>query len=282
MKENDLKSNYKLLNLACGAKISRVGNWSNVDFSSPIANVLQMDILSGLKFENNTFDIVYTAQFMEHITLDQAALVLKEVNRVLKPGGILRIVTPDFEEMAVSYLSTLRSLKKEKNLFLESQYDWLRLEIFDQGLRNFSGGEVVPFFKNVDENMHKYLIDRIGYSYLSAVKEKVNSPFRRPLKEIFNKLHKVPKKIISFLTSALMSSDAKVGKFRRSGELHLYLHDIFSLTRTLKQAGFVKISRENAYSSTIVNWEKYNLDIVDGLVDAPVSLYVEAKKPSNI
>ena len=53
-----------------------------------------------------------------------------------------------------------------------------------------------------------------------------------------------------------MSSDAKVGKFRRSGELHLYLHDIFSLSRTLDQAGFVEISRESAYSSTIINWEK--------------------------
>lgn len=281
MKENHSNSNYKLLNLACGAKISRVGNWSNVDFSSPIIGVLQMDILRGLKFKNNTFDVVYTAQFIEHITLDQAEFVLKEVNRVLKPGGILRIVTPDFEEMAGSYLSALKSLKKENNSFLEKQYDWLRLEIFDQGLRNFSGGEVVGFYQNVDEKMHNYLIDRIGYSYLCSINDNVTSPFKRPLKEIFSKLHKLPKKIKSFLTSALMSSDAKVGKFRRSGELHLYLHDLFSLTRILNRTGFVKISRENAYSSTIVDWEKYKLDIVDGQVDAPVSLYVEAKKPSK-
>ena len=172
MKKNSINSNYKLLNLACGAKISKVGNWSNVDFSSPVAGVLQMDILKGLNFENNSFDVVYTAQFIEHITLDQAAFVLREVNRILKPGGILGIVTPDFEEMAETYLSTLKSLKKENNKFLEKQYDWLRLEIFDQGLRNSSGGEVVDFFKNIDKNMHKYLIDRIGYSYMCAVNEK--------------------------------------------------------------------------------------------------------------
>jgi len=280
MKKNSINSNYKLLNLACGAKVSKVGNWSNVDFFSPIEGVIQMDILKGLKFEKNTFDVVYTAQFIEHITLDQATFVLKELNRVLKPGGTLRVVTPDFEEMAESYLSALKSLKIKNNSFLEKQYDWLRLEIFDQGLRNSSGGEVNDFFKNVDKEMDKYLIDRIGYSYMCAVSENAALPFRRSVKQILSKLHKIPQKIKYLVTSALITSDAKVGKFRRSGELHLYLHDLFSLTRILSQTGFIEISRENPYSSTIVNWEKYNLDVVDGIVDAPVSLYVEAKKPS--
>ena len=279
MKKNSINSNYKLLNLACGAKVSKVGDWSNVDFYSPIAGVLQMDILKELKFENNTFDVVYTSQFIEHITLDQADFVLKEVNRVLKPGGTLRIVTPDLEEMAESYLSALKSLKTQNNSLLEKQYEWLRLEIFDQGLRNFSGGEMVDFFKNVDKEIDKYLIDRIGYSYIRTVNDNVTSPFRRSVKEIFSKLHKIPQKIKWLVTSALMSSDAKVGRFRRSGELHLYLHDIFSLTRILKRAGFIELSRENAYASTILDWRKYNLDIVDEIVDAPVSLYMEAKKP---
>ena len=280
MKINSINSNYKLLNLACGAKISKVGDWSNVDFSSPIEDVLQMDILKGLKFENNTFDVVYTAQFVEHITLDQADFVLKEVNRVLKPGGTLRIVTPDLEEMAESYLNALKSLKIKNNSFLEKQYDWLRLEIFDQGLRNSSGGEMVNFFKNVDKEINKYLIDRIGYSYVSSVKANDTSPFRRSAKEIFSKLHRVPQKIKWLVASLLMSSDAKVGNFRRSGEVHLYLHDLFSLSRILNRADFIELSRENAYSSTIFDWRKYNLDVVDGLVDAPVSLYMEAKKLS--
>tara|TARA_B100000787_G_C16142409_1_gene272611 strand:+ start:164 stop:1006 length:843 start_codon:yes stop_codon:yes gene_type:complete len=280
MKKNSMNSNYKLLNLACGSKTSSVGDWSNVDFFSPILGVLQMDILKGLKFQNNTFDVVYTAQFIEHITLDQAAFVLKEVNRVLKPGGTLRIVTPDLEEMAESYLSALKSLKTQNNFFVEKQYEWLRLEIFDQVLRDSSGGEMVDFFQDVDQAMDKYLIDRIGHTYVSSIKSNNTSPLRRSVKDVIGKLHKVPQRIKSLVGSMLTSADAKVGKFRRSGEVHLYVHDLFSLTRILSQAGFVGVSREDAYSSTIFDWEKYHLDIVDGLVDAPVSLYVEAKKPS--
>ena len=103
IKNND----YRLLNLACGSKVSDTGNWIDVDFMSPIDSVIEMNILKGLNFEDNFFDVVYSAQFIEHLTLEQAVAVWNEINRVLKPGGVVRIVTPDFEELAKSYIHYL-------------------------------------------------------------------------------------------------------------------------------------------------------------------------------
>jgi len=96
---NEQRSNAQpyLLNLACGAKVSPVGNWANVDYSSPMENVIEMNILDGLTFPDGSFDVVYTAQFVEHLMPQEAAMVLREIRRVLKPGGVLRIVTPDME-----------------------------------------------------------------------------------------------------------------------------------------------------------------------------------------
>ena len=125
-------TNIKLLNLACGSKVSAQGNWTNIDFSSPIKGVMEMNILKRLNFPDNSFSVVYSAQFIEHLTLEQAENVLNEVNRVLKPGGVLRLVTPDLEELTNSYLNALKTLKNSKNSFDINKYNWIRIETFDQ------------------------------------------------------------------------------------------------------------------------------------------------------
>lgn len=59
----------------------------------PQASFQQMNIppLTGLK--DNAYDLVVTFQVIEHIQDD--ALFLKEIHRVLKPGGIALITTPN-------------------------------------------------------------------------------------------------------------------------------------------------------------------------------------------
>ncbi|HEO64586.1 MAG TPA: methyltransferase domain-containing protein, partial [Spirochaetes bacterium] len=167
MNINQTPTKLRLLNLACGAKVSTVGDWINIDFSSPYKDVINMDILKGLHFPDNRFDAVYTAQFVEHLTIKEAESVLVEILRVLKPGGILRIVTPDMEELAQSYLQYLRKLKVGKDPFDEKRYDWIRIELFDQIVRDCSGGEMTTVLSQCDEQMKGYLSERIGYSFAS-------------------------------------------------------------------------------------------------------------------
>lgn len=49
--------------------------------------------LSGL--EDESFDLVYSGQSIEHVTPDEADVVLKEVARVLTPDGTLAVDTPN-------------------------------------------------------------------------------------------------------------------------------------------------------------------------------------------
>lgn len=46
-------------------------------------------------FEDDSVDLVYCGQSIEHITLDEGAVVMKEVYRILSPGGHLALDTPN-------------------------------------------------------------------------------------------------------------------------------------------------------------------------------------------
>jgi SAM-dependent methyltransferase len=63
----------------------------------PIDHVF--DYMSGqpLDIESDSFEAVYTSHSLEH-TFDEGALhAISEARRILKPGGVLRIVVPDAE-----------------------------------------------------------------------------------------------------------------------------------------------------------------------------------------
>lgn len=52
---------------------------------------LLVDNCEKTKFENNTFDLVYGTGILHHLNIN---LCLKEINRILKPGGKLLFVEP--------------------------------------------------------------------------------------------------------------------------------------------------------------------------------------------
>lgn len=50
---------------------------------------------AGLPFLDNTFDVIYNKSFMEHLT--HPDVFLREAHRVLKPGGLILCLIPDWE-----------------------------------------------------------------------------------------------------------------------------------------------------------------------------------------
>ena len=162
---------------------------------------------------------------------------------------------------------------------VEKKYDWIRLEIFDQILRNSTGGQMFEVLQQNDEDIRKFLLERLGFSYLSSVNPK--RPQRKmSLSDLLTKVFiRLPLKIKELTISIFLSSDAKVGRFRRSGEVHQYLHDFVSIGRILDTTNFVQITRETPNSSSIPDWQQYKLDVIDGVIDGPLALYVEAMKP---
>lgn len=65
--------------------------WENYD-----AEVNCAQPLDPVRFPDCCADIVFSEMMLEHITPQQAWSFLDECYRILKPGGLIRIVIPDF------------------------------------------------------------------------------------------------------------------------------------------------------------------------------------------
>lgn len=64
------------------------------------------DCRHGIPLKDNSVDCVYTSHFLEHLYRHEVINILKESFRVLKPGGLIRIVVPDGKQIAQKYLSS--------------------------------------------------------------------------------------------------------------------------------------------------------------------------------
>ncbi len=85
-----LRSNSNRLLQVGGGKHVLKG-WLNGDL---IAGDIYLNATKHLPFPSNSFDYVFTEQFFEHISYSDGQRFLKEVYRILKPGGVLRQTTP--------------------------------------------------------------------------------------------------------------------------------------------------------------------------------------------
>jgi len=83
--------------------------WINIDiidlkqFAEDQAyEFLQHDVRKGIPFEN--VDIIMSNHMIEHITREEGKRFLDECYKVLKPGGIIRISTPDAKFISKEYV----------------------------------------------------------------------------------------------------------------------------------------------------------------------------------
>ena len=73
-----------------------------------------------------------------------------------------------------------------------------------------------------------------------------------------------------------------LGRFRRSGEVHLWMYDRYSLGRLLENSGFIGIRQCCADESYMFGFSSFDLDTLsDGTVRKPDSLFMEAIRPSD-
>lgn len=63
----------------------------------------ELDIRRPLPFESGAVDWVYAEHLIEHISLTEGITWLSEVRRILAPGGLLRLTTPDLARYITGY-----------------------------------------------------------------------------------------------------------------------------------------------------------------------------------
>lgn len=90
------------LHLGCGKRY--LEGWKHVDLLElpHIDYITSIDNLNMI--DNDSVDEIYACHVLEHVGRWEVNKVLKEWNRVLKIGGILRIAVPNFEAVVEEYL----------------------------------------------------------------------------------------------------------------------------------------------------------------------------------
>lgn len=97
-------NNKVMLNIGCGTDYK--AGWINIDNNSD-DNIekldLNWDLRNPLPFEENSVDYIFNEHFLEHLTLEEAQLSIKDFMRVLKKGGVMRIAMPNLVDVVDLY-----------------------------------------------------------------------------------------------------------------------------------------------------------------------------------
>ena len=86
------------LNVGCGYNV--LPGWMNVDLSGGRHGTIYMDATRALPLPEDTFDAVLCEHLIEHVPEADGRSLLRNSIRVLKPGGCIRVITPDLENLA--------------------------------------------------------------------------------------------------------------------------------------------------------------------------------------
>lgn len=273
------------LNLGCGNRYLK--DWTNIDFFTSSEYVAVHNLLEGIPYPDNQFNVVYHSHVLEHFERNDAIAFIHECNRVLKPGGVLRVVVPDLEQIAKQYISCLELTIEQPSEFNHLNYEWSVIEMYDQTVRNFSGGEMGRLWKRPELPNQNVIADRMGQEFLdfrnnftatNTFSEESCLPQLPKSKKINLKSWK--KKLASYLIGEpRLNEYLELGKFRKGGEIHQWMYDRYCLDKLLAQAGFHDVEQKTANSSKIVKWDEFkSLDIENGNTRKPDSLFIEGVK----
>ena len=275
------------VNLGCGTRV--LSEWINIDFVKRSNNIIAHNLLMGIPLKNEEADIIYNSHMLEHFPRTNAHNFVKECFRVLKPGGVFRIIVPDLEKILSEYFINLKKARKGDTKAILN-YEWNLIELFDQFARESPGGQMGKLWSQERIKNEDYIVSRMG-SEFKAYQEKVNNknqdPFTKVIKQgtyrgwqKYFKFHLYKRKLLSILLKDdNYDEHLKIGKYRKSGEPHFWMYDEFSLTRLLKDCGFKNIQKVDAFTSNIPDWKKNSfLDVDSGVTRKPDSLFIEASK----
>ena len=259
-----------------------LNDWTNVMFATlPFPDTNQInyyDVRKEFPFNDHSFDAVYALHIVEHLVYKENLSFMREVNRVLKPGGILRISTPDLEDICYQYLKKLDAVTANPSSENILRYDWAMLELMDQIVRQKPGGLMAEAVKKCyfDPEYAKWRYgDVFDEFYQKGNQTKRLNP-EIPTKAKFNKNFK--DYVYRFYRKILMK--IWKGDPRRTIEANRWMFDRVSLKILFEEVGFQGFQIMKFNQSDIPDWKQYNFDQSNyGSYPVEPSLYAEAKKP---
>jgi len=280
-----------LVNLGCGTIAHP--KWHNFDLMPRVPGVVAIDASGRIPLPSGSVDACFSSHVLEHVPLDAARAFIDEQFRVLRPGGIIRVVVPDLEAVCVNYLAELRASRQGER---EScfRYEYRVAELLCQMVRSSNRCRMVELWRSVPDKERGWVLAEAGYVAEADCMRGARAPYpamglgQRALRAIRSSVGR--RKLWDTLRWAAvcgvahalggrrMRDFAREAAFRAQGEVHRWMYDSVSLTRLLSDSGFADLRREPLGHSRIGCWESYGLELRDGLPLKPGSLVIEGVK----
>lgn len=108
---------HEVKKLHIGGGRNVLSGWLNTDLGPASSDIVYMDATKRYPFDDNVFDYVYSEHMIEHIPYAAGRRMLDQCYRVLKPGGKIRLATPDFMFLLDLY-------RKDRTTLHNDYIDW--------------------------------------------------------------------------------------------------------------------------------------------------------------
>jgi SAM-dependent methyltransferase len=245
--------------------------------------VAQLDLRRPLPFDDESVDVCYASHVLEHLQRNEARKLLAECYRVTRKEGIIRLVVPDLESVARDYVRILGEVEGG-SVAARHQYEWIVIELLDQLVRHDSGGDMRRYLTGPRVSDVQFVVSRIGLEAERLMGDGEGCEIMRKThkrRHLANYLRRIREEMVVLVAIFLGKDGAlavREGLFRRSGEVHLWMYDRYSLRELLETTGFKKVQCCQAAESYISGFQEYQLDTVKGRVRKPDSLFMEAIK----
>ena len=89
--------NHSVRKLQIGAGGGFLDGWLNTDYFPIDGRFVYLDATRRFPFPDSTFDFIFSEHLIEHLSFRDGVFMMGECFRVLKPGGRLRVCTPNLE-----------------------------------------------------------------------------------------------------------------------------------------------------------------------------------------
>jgi SAM-dependent methyltransferase len=87
-------------------------------------NIQYGDIVSGLRVEPGSCDLLYCSHVLEHLTREECAVALRNSLNLLRPGGTFRLVVPDLRVLIDRYVNSTDPASADS--FIDATYLGIR------------------------------------------------------------------------------------------------------------------------------------------------------------
>lgn len=254
-----------------GERRERTREWNHLRFTSlPLPNepyLRNADLTRNrpLPYPDDSFDAIYSYHILEHLTPDDGLRMMREWRRVLKPGGICRVSTPDLAFFAEDYLRQLSRAEATPDIRQRHQHQWATYNLIDQAVRAKSGGKMAEALVKGE-----YDTDHLRYLNGDSLDFIVNGHEAPPTKSRFRATYLdgspaptgfLLRKLASSLAMRLIHRTFSPEKILQLiHEKNLWLYDRVSLRRLFEEAGFAYVTLADHRTSRIPEWKRYNFD----------------------